>query len=95
MTKQEQFQKDNFDKFNEADLSTDLESIIKFAEDLESKNETILISTEEDKSFGNPYGLMVEGDTYWYESKNERNEDKDMLEKLIAKYFGREQLFQC
>ena len=86
MTKQGQFQVDNFNSFHNGDLGSDLERIITSAESLYANNESLSISGDFEESFDSPYGICVEGTSYWYGNKEERDEDLKLLVELVANY---------
>lgn len=86
MTKQGQFQVDNFDKFHNSDLGTDLERIITTAESLYENDESLSISEDNEESFDCPYGICVEGTSYWYANEEERNKDLRTLVDLVTNY---------
>ena len=86
MTKQGQFQVDNFDKFHNGDLGSDLERIITTAESFYDNNQSIAITEDNEESFENPFGILAEDTTYWYANEDERDADLKKLLELISKY---------
>ncbi len=86
MKKQGQFQVDNFDKFHNGDLGSDLERVITTAESLYENDESLSISKDFEESFDYPFGICVEGTSYWYANEDERNEDCKLLVGLVADY---------
>jgi hypothetical protein len=86
MKKQGQFQVDNFDKFHNSDLGTDLERIITTAESLYENDESLSISRDNEESFEYPYGICVEGTSYWYANESKREEDMYKLVDLVKEY---------
>lgn len=86
MTKQGQFQVDNFDKFHNIDLGSDLERIITNAESLYENGESLSISGGFEESFDYPYEICAEGTCYFYANKEERDEDLKILVDLVADY---------
>lgn len=86
MTKQGQFQVDNFDKFHNSDLGFDLERIITSAESLYENNESLSISRDNEESFDYPYGICVEGTCYFYANESEREDDMNKLVDLVKEY---------
>jgi hypothetical protein len=86
MTKQGQFQVDNFNYFHNSDLGSDLERIITSAESLYENDESLSISKDFEESFDYPYGVCVEGTSYWYVNEDERDEDLKLLVDLVAGY---------
>lgn len=86
MTKQGQFQIDNFNSFYNSDLGSDLERIITTAESLYENGESLSISKDFEVSFDYPYGVCVEGNSYWYVNEEERSEDLKLLVELVTDY---------
>jgi hypothetical protein len=86
MTKQGQFQVDNFNSFHNSDLGSDLERIITSAESLYENGESLSISKDFEEGFDNPFGILAEDTTYWYANEDERDEDLKKLLELILQY---------
>jgi hypothetical protein len=86
MSKQSEFQKRNFNEFNNADLGSDLERIITNAESLYWNNESIAYGKSYDEVLDYPYEILVEDNSYFYAEEKERDEDLKTLSELISNY---------
>jgi len=87
MTKQGQFQVDNFNKFLNGDLGSDLERIITKAESLYESNENIAITSDYEENLEYPFGILAEDTTYWYSDEDDRDADLKILLQIISSYF--------
>lgn len=68
-----------FIKFNNGDLSFDIQKI-------ESFDVPITVAKSYDPTFDYPYVLDVEDTTYWYAEEKERDEDFEKLKLVVPKF---------
>ena len=66
-------------KFNNGDLSWDIEKIKSF-------DAPITISKSYDDNLDYPFGIDVEDSSYWYAEQKDRDEDFRNLKKVVPKF---------
>lgn len=66
-------------KFNNGDLSWDIEKIKNF-------DAPITISKSYDDNLDYPFGIDVEDSSYWYAEQKDRDEDFRSLKKVVPKF---------
>jgi hypothetical protein len=68
-----------FIKFNNGDLSFDIQKI-------ESFDVPITVSKSYDPNLDYPFALDVEDTSYWYVEQKERDEDFEKLKRIVPKF---------
>lgn len=68
-----------FIKFNNEDLSFDIQKI-------ESFDVPITVAKSYEPTLDYPYALNVEGTTYWYAEVKERDEDFEKLKSVVPRF---------
>lgn len=68
-----------FIKFNNGDLSFDIEKI-------ESFDVPITVAKSYDSNLDHPFALDVEGTRYFYSNEKERNQDFENLKSIVPRF---------
>jgi hypothetical protein len=70
--------------FHNNGLNDDIDFIIEKMKTIESRGNKMACCCIEEPTFYNPHGIDVEDESYWYEDEDKRDEDYQLLNKILT-----------